>query len=137
VDSKTVGQPRRRRAGAEGSAVVEAVVVVPAAMIVVVLAVQICLWAHAGTLVQAAATDGEQAATALGGSPRAGELQAQADLQATAREVVVDPTVQTQILAGGRIEISVSGRAEAIIPWLHLPVSATRVGLSQEFRESG
>ncbi len=49
----------------------------------------------------------------------------------------MDPTVQTQILAGGRIEISVSGRAEAIIPWLHLPVSATRVGLSQEFRESG
>jgi hypothetical protein len=113
-------------------------VVVPAAMIVVLLAVQICLWSHAGTLVQAAATDGEQAATALGGSPRAGGvIQARADLQATAREVVVDPMVQTQVLAGGRIEVSVSGSAEAIIPWLHLPVSATRVGLSQEFRESG
>ena len=127
----------RQVARSEGAIVVEAVVIVPIAMVVVLFAVQACLWAHAGTLVQAAASAGEQAATALGGSTRAGEFEARAELRATASKVVMDPAVQTQTLTGGRIEITVTGNAETIIPWLRLPVSATRVGLSQEFRESG
>jgi hypothetical protein len=120
-----------------GSAVVEAVVIVPIAMVVVLLVVQVCLWAHAATLVQGAATAGEQAATALGGSPTIGAIEARAELTATASKVVVDPSVDAEILSGGEVEVRVSARTEAIIPWLRLPVSATRVGLSQEFRESG
>jgi len=133
----SVERPWRRTVRSEGSIVVEAVVVVPVAMLVVLFAVQACLWAHAGTLVQAAATAGEEAATALGGSTRIGEIEARADLGATASKVVMNPSVDTRALTGGRIEIKVTGNAEAIIPWLRLPVSATRVGISQEFRESG
>jgi hypothetical protein len=117
--------------------VVESVVIVPVAMMVVLLVVQVCLWAHAATLVQGAATTGEQAATASGGSPTAGQIEARAELTATASQVVVDPSVQARVITGGVVEVKVSGTTESIIPWLRLPVSATRTGLSQEFRESG
>jgi Flp pilus assembly protein TadG len=120
-----------------GSIAVEAVVIVPIAMIIVLLVVQVCLWAHAATLVQGAATDGELAATALGGTPTMGEAQARADLAATASRVVIDPSVQAQMLTGGLVEIRVTGTTEAIIPWLRLPVAATRIEPAQEFRESG
>ena len=106
-------------------------------MMVVLLAVQVCLWAHAATLVQGAATVGEQAATALGGSPESGEIEARTELMNTGSKVVVDPSVHAKVLAGGVIEITVSGATEAVVPWLRLPVSATRTGLSQQFRESG
>jgi TadE-like protein len=127
----------RRATGAGGSAAVEAVVIVPVAMMVLFLVVQLCLWAYAGTLVQAAATAGEQAATAVGGSPAAGQTEARTELTDTASKIVVDPSAQAQVLIGGQIEVTVSGNTETIIPWLRLPVSATRVGISQEFRESG
>jgi hypothetical protein len=123
--------------GDAGSGVVEAVVLIPVAMVILMVAVQMCLWAHAATLVQNAATAGEQAATALGGSPTTGENEARAELTATASKVVVNPSVHAQLLIGGLVEIRVSGSTEAIIPWLRLPVSSTRTGLSQEFRESG
>jgi TadE-like protein len=116
---------------------VEAVVIVPIAMMIVLLVVQLCLWAHASTLVQEAATVGEQSASALGGSPTTGQIEARRQLSTTAQNLVIDPSVQSQTLAGGVVEIRVSGVTESIIPWIHLPVSATRVGLSQEFRESG
>jgi len=120
-----------------GALVVEAAVIVPVAMLIVLLAVQVCLWAHASTLVQGAATAGEQAATVLGGSPATGQKAAREELTATASQVVVDPTVHAQGMAGGVVDVTVSGTTEAIIPWLRLPVSATRSGLSQEFRSSG
>jgi hypothetical protein len=124
-------------ATSEGSAVVESVVIVPVAMIVVLLAVQMCLWAYAATLVQSAASTGEQTATALGGSPSVGQTAARTELGATARGLVLDQSVQSRVLPGDVVEMTVSGRTEAIIPWLNLPVSATRDGQSQVFRESG
>jgi hypothetical protein len=117
--------------------VVESVVIIPVAMLVVLLAVQVCLWAHAATLVQGAASAGEQAATAFGGSPVQGQIEAREELTATASQVVVNPSVQAQVTTGGVVEVKVSGTTEAILPWLRLPVSATRTGLRQEFRESG
>jgi len=138
VESWSVGGvPPVARSADGGSLVVEAAVIVPIAMLVIMFAVQACLWAHAATLVQNAANTGEESATALGGSPAKGEIAARAALMATGSKVVVNPSVQAQDLAGGMVEIRVSGSAETIVPWLRLPISATRIGLSQEFRESG
>lgn len=117
--------------------VVESAVIVPVAMLVVLLAVQVCLWAYSATLVQGAASTGEQAATAFGGSPAQGQITAREELTATASQVVVNPSVHVQVTTEGAVEVTVSGTTEAIIPWLRLPVSATRTGLRQEFRESG
>jgi hypothetical protein len=127
----------RRGCAQTGSTVVETVLIVPIAMIVLLLAVQACLWAHAATLVQGAAGSGEQAAIVVGGSPLTGAHEAQTVLAATASQVVKNPSVQVRALPGDLIEVQVSGTAESIIPWLRLPVSATRVGVRQEFRESG
>lgn len=116
---------------------VESVIVIPIAMVVVLLAVQTCLWAHAATLVQGAATVGEQVATTTGGTPAAGEREAKATLAATGAAVVRDASVHIQLLPGSGVEVQVTGTTESILPWLRFPVAATRVGLSQEFRESG
>lgn len=126
-----------RRCGEPGSAAIEAVVIVPIAMIVVLFAVQMALWAHAAALVQNAASAGEEAACALGGSPTAGVSQARAVLSESASQLVVDPSVVVAQLPGASVKMTVSGSAEAILPWVHLPVYATRIGTVQQFRESG
>jgi hypothetical protein len=116
---------------------VEAVVVIPFAMLILFVAVQMALWAVASSLVQSAASFGEESAISLGGSPAAGVTRAESELAVTARAVVQHPSVTASVAGGGVVTIRVSGTAESIIPLLSLPVSATRTGLVQEFRESG
>jgi hypothetical protein len=120
-----------------GSAVVEVAVLVPVAMLVVLFAVQACIWAHASTLVQNAATEGDVSATLYGGSVSAGQRQAEEVLAGTAAHLVADPSVNVTSLPGGLVRVEVSGHAESIIPGIPLPVSAVRVGVIQKFRESG
>jgi hypothetical protein len=119
--------------GEDGS-VVEAAIAIPAAMLVILISVQACLWAHASTLVQAAATRGDEVACVQGGSVTAGIKEARSALADTASKVVIDPSVEASILAGDEVQVRVAGDAESIIPGIHLPVSAVRVGSRQEFR---
>jgi hypothetical protein len=128
---------RNRELDEIGSTVVEAAILIPAAMLVVLLAVQACLWAHAATLVQNAAAQGDQAATVLGGSTGAAITQADAFLKSSASGVVTDPAVDTTILPGDQVRLQITGSAESIIPGIRFPVSATRIGVIQEFRRSG
>jgi len=123
------------RVDEEGS-VVEAVVVVPAAMIVVLLAVQICLWAHAASAVQAAAVQGDTVACLAGSTATAGEAAARRELGVVGA-VVDGASVASANLPGDEIEMTVRGTATPILPWLHLPVSAVEVGTRQEFRVAG
>lgn len=116
---------------------VEAAIAIPAAMLVILLSVQVCLWAHASTLVQAAATRGDQAACVEGGSLTAGIAEARSALASTANEVVVRPSVQASVMPGDEVEVRVTGTTESIVPGVHLPVSAVRVGSRQEFRVDG
>ncbi len=120
-----------------GSTVAEVAVLIPIAMLVVLFAVQMCIWAHAATLVQDAADQGGQVATEAGSSLSAGVSQANSFLTNSAGSVVVEPSVVITRMPGDLVRTSVTGDAESIIPWLHLPVSAVRVGSLQEFRESG
>ena len=113
---------------------VEAAIAIPAAMLVVLIAVQVCLWAHASTLVQAAATRGDQVACVQGGSLTSGIAEARLALSDTARQVVVNPSITASVLAGDNVQVRITGFAESIIPGLHFPVSALRVGSRQEFR---
>jgi hypothetical protein len=126
----------RRRLGEEGS-VVEAAIAIPAAMLVILVSVQACLWAHASTLVQAAATQGDQVACVIGGSLPAGIEEARTTLAETASHVVVSPSVQASLLPGDKVQVRITGTAESIVPWFHLPVSAVSIGSKQEFRVSG
>ena len=121
----------------QGSVAVEAVVLIPAAMLIVMLVVQVCLWAEAASFVQAAALQGEQAATDSGGSTEDGIVQARSFLDGSARYIVVEPAVEVDPLAGDAVLVRVTGRAEAILPWIDFGVSAVRVGTRQEFRATG
>lgn len=116
---------------------VEAAIVVPAAMLLIFLGVQACLWAHASSLVAAAADRGVQAASADGGTLSGGIDQARAELATSAGREVVNPAVRAGLLPGDLVEVSVSGTAESLIPGLHLHVSAMRSEPKQEFRGSG
>lgn len=115
----------------------EAAIAIPAAMLIILLAVQICLWAHASTLVQAAATRGDQAACVEGGSLAAGIAQARLALTETARQVVTHPSVDASMMPGDQVEVRVTGMTESIVPGIQLSVSAVRVGAKQEFRVRG
>ena len=121
----------------ESGSVVEAAIAIPAAMLVILLAVQVCLWAHVSTLVQAAATRGEQVACVENGTLAAGISEAQSALAETANHVVVDASVQASNAPDGEVEVRVTGTTESIIPGLHLSVSATRIAVRQEFRVNG
>jgi hypothetical protein len=122
--------------GEEGS-VVEAAIAIPAAMLVILFAVQVCLWAYASTLVQAAATRGDQAACVEGGSLTDGIREARLALTNSASHVVTSPSVQASLLPGDEVQVRVTGMTEAIVPGVQLPVSAIRVGSRQEFRVGG
>jgi hypothetical protein len=125
---------RRRSPRGEDGSVVEAAIAIPAAMLVILISVQACLWAHASTLVQAAATRADQVACVQGGSLTAGIKEARLALADTASKVVITPSVEASILTGDAVQVRVTGEAESIIPGIHLPVSAVRVGSRQEFR---
>lgn len=127
---------RRPTRGEDGS-VVEAAIAVPAAMLLILLSVQVCLWAHASTLVQAAATRGDQAACIEGGSLNSGIAAARMALANTASHVVLNSSVQASTMSGDDVQVRVTGIAESIIPGIRLAVSAVRVGSKQEFRVSG
>lgn len=132
-------RPRRAsgwKVDEEGSAI-EAVIIVPAAMLVVFLAVQMCLWGHAASVVQAAADQGDRAACLEGGTLAGGVATARRELSAIGATTVDDSAVQDTVLPGDLVRLSVRGRALSILPWLRLPVAAVAVGTRQEFRVSG
>jgi hypothetical protein len=117
--------------------VVEAAIAIPAAMLVILLVVQVCLWAYASTLVQAAATRGDQAACVEGGTLTDGIKEARLALTNSASHVVTNPSVQASLLPGDEVQVQVTGTTESIVPGVQLPVSAVRVGSRQEFRVGG
>ena len=121
----------------ERGSVVEAAIAIPAAMLVILLSIQVCLWAHASTLVQAAATRGEQVACVENGTLAAGISEARLTLTETANHAVVDPSVEASDTSDDEVEVRVTGSSESIIPGLHFPVSATRIAVRQEFRIDG
>lgn len=117
--------------------ILEVVILTPAAMIVILFVLQACLWAHAGNIVQDAASQGVEAASFQGGSAAAGRATALQLISSSGRNAVADPSVQVSDLPGQVVEIHVVGSAESIVPWLHLGVSATRTAPLQEFRVAG
>ena len=128
---------RQRRWRDQASGTVETVIVVPALMLILLVFVQYALWAHASSLVQAAAAQGDQVARASGGTPAAGVVAAEQFLHRTGAEVIVAPVVRARVQAGDMARIDVAGDVESILPGVHIGVSATSIGPVQTFRRSG
>ena len=109
---------------------------IPVMMLIILIAVQFVLWAEASQAVQLAASEGDRAARVMGGGVAAGQARAEAVL-AGSGSTVTSPSVVVSIRSEAIAQITVSGRAVSVLPWLHLPVSATQAGPLQLFRTSG
>ena len=126
---------RSRRRGEEGLA--EFVVCLPAFFLLVVGGIQYALWSHAAHLARAAAEQGSQVASGYGSSPSAGASAAYQFIATTGPGTLTEPRVATATLPGDVAQVTVTGRAQALIPWLDLTVSATSDAPVQEYRTSG
>lgn len=112
-----------RSGGQRGSASTELVLATPLLLLLLLGVVQFALWEHATHIAQAAAGQGLAAARVQGGSAAAGQQQVLQVLGQLGTGVLTTPAV-----AGGRATVTVTGRAEAVLPFLHLPVTATATG---------
>lgn len=137
VDDATeqAGTRRTRRRGEEGLA--EFVVCLPVFFLLVVAGIQFALWSHASHLARAAAEQGSQVASSYGSTPAAGTRAAQQFIATTGPGTLTNPQVSTTTTPGDTVAVTVTGRAQAIIPWLDLTVSATSQSPVQEYRTSG
>ncbi len=115
----------------------EFVVCLPVFFLLVIGGVQYALWSHASHLARAAAEQGSQVASGYGSTPMAGTQAAQRFIATTGPGTLTNPQVSTSTLPGDVAQVTVTGRAQALIPWLNLPVSATSNAPRQEYRTSG
>jgi len=118
-----------------GSTVIEAVLVIPVLMLMLLIVIQFALWAHAAQVVQLAASTGNRAARSVGGGPAQGVDRARSILDGPGSDVT-SSEVSYSILPGDLVQITVTGKAETILPGFSFPVSAKLVGPIQEFRSS-
>jgi Flp pilus assembly protein TadG len=127
---------RRWRADERGSATAELVIATPVLLLLILLVVQFALWQHSIHVAQAAASEGLAAARVQGGTAGSGQDEANLVLAQLSHSVLVHPLVQVA-KGANTTTVTVSGEAEAVIPFLHLPVRATASGPVERFRPPG
>jgi len=115
----------------------EFVVCLPVFFLLVVAGIQFALWSHASHLARAAAEAGSAAAAGYGSTLEAGTQASYRFISTTGSRTLTSPQVVTNALSDEMAEVTVTGRAQALIPWLDLTVSATSDAPLQEFRASG
>jgi Flp pilus assembly protein TadG len=126
------GRTRSRRRGDAGLA--EFVVCLPVFLLLVIGGVQYALWSHASHLARAAAEQGSQVASGYSSTLSAGAQAAQRFIATTGPGTLTNTQVVTSTLTGDVAQVTVTGRAQALIPWLDLTVSATSDAPIQEYR---
>ena len=134
--------PRRRQRtrahrgrGEEGFA--DFVICLPVFFLLVLVGIQFALWSHAAHLARAAAEQGSQVASGYGSSQSAGTQAAYQFIDTTGPGTLTGAAVSTTTVSGGVAQVTVTGRAQSLIPWFHLSVSATSDAPIQEYRPSG
>ena len=115
-----------------GAVTAELVVATPLLLLLVLGVIQFALWAHAEHVVTAAAQEGARAARLQGGTAAAGQTEAQTFLAQLGGHVVREPSVIAQRDARV-VRVEVEGTAEAVIPFLRLPVRAVSTGPVEAF----
>jgi len=112
-------------------------VCLPVFFLLVIGGIQFALWSHASHLARTAAEQGSAAASGYGSTLDAGTQAAYRFIDSTGSGTLTSPQVVTTPEPGDVAQVTVTGRAQALIPWLDLTVSATSDAPVQEFRASG
>lgn len=122
--------PVRRLRGERGQT--ELVIVFPVAMLIILLLLQTALWFLARSIASDAAQDGARAAAVVGGSASAAKTAATVDLSQLAGPMLSGASVFAA-RNGESAAVTVTGRAESILPGWSLSVSATATEPIEEF----
>jgi len=112
------------------------VIATPLLLLLILLVVQFAMWQHSVHVAQAAASEGLAAARVQGGTPGAGQSEANVVLGQLTQGVLVHPSVRVA-RGANTTTVTVTGEAQSVIPFLHLPVSATASGPVERFRAPG
>ncbi|MHB8533256.1 MAG: TadE/TadG family type IV pilus assembly protein [Solirubrobacteraceae bacterium] len=115
-----------------GSVSTELVVVTPVLLLLVMVVVQFALWEHAQHIAEAAAQRGAETARVEHGSDAAGRAMAETAIAQLGGNLLVDATVSIS-RNGDVVTVDVTGTAEAVVPFLSLPVRAVAVGAVERF----
>jgi Flp pilus assembly protein TadG len=116
--------------GERGS--VELVVATPLLLLLILVVIQFAIYEHASEVAQSAASQALAATRTIGGTTTSGETEAQSILTNLAGGSLIDPHVSvTRNSTTARV--IVTGRAEALIPLIHLTVKATSSGPLERF----
>ncbi len=127
---------RHVRADERGSATVEMVIATPLLLLLILLVVQFAMWQRSVHVAQAAASEGLAAARVQGGTAGAGQGEANLVLGQLSHGVLVHPSVHVT-RGANTTTVTVTGEAQAVIPFLNLPVHATASGPVERFRAPG
>jgi Flp pilus assembly protein TadG len=119
-----------RRQG--GSVSTELVVATPLLLLLVMVVVQFALWEHAQHIAEAAAQRGAEMARVERGTDAQGRTTAQTAIAQLGSSLLVNPLVSVA-RTGDVVTVSVSASAEAVVPFLSLPVHATAAGPVERF----
>ena len=124
----------RARSASRGNGAVslELVIATPVLLLLITLVVQFALWQNGVGVAQAAAQEGLAAARVQGGTNSAGTTEAQHVITVVGGAVVVDPQV-TVNRTPGSVQVTVSGYAEQVVPFLQLPIQAQSSGPVEVF----
>ena len=113
------------------------VVCLPVFFLLVIVGVQFALWSHAAHLARVCGRTGKPGGFRLRLVAERGHPAAYGFIASTGPGTLSGAHVSTTTLPGDVAQVTVTGRAQAIIPWLDLTVSATSDAPVQEYRRSG
>ena len=130
--NKHAVRPPSRWRDERGAATAELVIATPLLLLLILGIIQFALWEHATHVAQAVAEQGLAAGRVQGGSGQAATAEAQSILAQIGSGVLTQPGVSAT--RGARTTtVVVTGQAEAILPFVSLPVRSVATGPSERF----
>jgi Flp pilus assembly protein TadG len=141
TDLNTPPAPRRRPSyrrlvaavrDERGAATAQIVIATPVLLFMLLVIVQFAIWSQATHVAQAAASQALQATRVAGGTSATGQTEAQNVLDQLDTGPLSGSTIHVTRTAT-TATISITGTAESIVPFLHLPVHAEASGPTEQF----
>ncbi len=133
MSSQTAQQRQvRLRRTERGAASAQAVLVFPALLFVIMLIVQFALWAHAGSVAEAAAQDGAAIARRADGTTARAEAAANESLNSLGPRMLTTRRVDSSRSAT-EARVTVSGTVISLVPGVRLRVHETAAGPVERF----
>jgi Flp pilus assembly protein TadG len=141
INLSTPRAARLRRVGARlvapvrderGAATAQIVIATPVLLFMLLVIVQFAIWSQATHVAQAAASQALEATRVAGGTSETGQTEAQNVLDQLDTGPLAGSTIHVTRTAT-TATVSITGTAESIVPFLHLPVHAEASGDTEQF----